>query len=96
MAATAGGWSDAWLDGYYQYANRLAHLFLLRHLNGLPAWLVFVCFIGDDDIGGPRTQGEWAQVLEQVRTSLRITPSVLSTYVIDVFPDVREIRRHIG
>ena len=38
-AVAARGWSEAWLDGYYQYANRLAHLYLLRVLNGLPARL---------------------------------------------------------
>ena len=28
--------------GFYQYSNRLAHLYLLRELNDIPAYLVFV------------------------------------------------------
>lgn len=31
-----------WSGKLYQYANRLAHLYLLRELNGIPAFLVFV------------------------------------------------------
>lgn len=47
-----------WLTNYYQYANRLAHLeFLRRH--GVDAWLVFLYFIGDDDMAGPKSESEW-------------------------------------
>ena len=38
---------EGWLDGYYQYANRLAHLFFLRQLCGVDAELVFVYFCDD-------------------------------------------------
>ena len=95
-AATATGWSDAWLDGCYQYANRLAHLYLLRVLNGLPAWLALVCFVGDDAMGGPQTAAEWAGALGEARRSLRLVPGTLDPFVIDVFPDVREIGRGEG
>ncbi len=33
--------------GFYQYINRLAHLYLLRVLNKIPAYLVFVYFVND-------------------------------------------------
>lgn len=90
-ATAAAGWSGAWLDRYYQYANRLAHLHLLRHLNGLPAWLVFACFVGDDDMGGPASPAEWAAALGEVRRALRLTGGPLDPWVIDVFVDVAEI-----
>ena len=32
---------------FYQYSNRLAHLYLLRKLNDIPAYLVFVYFVND-------------------------------------------------
>ena len=49
-----------WSETFYQYANRLAHLYLLRTLNKLPAWLLFVHFVGDSDMGGPATVEDWA------------------------------------
>lgn len=36
-----------WSQCFYQYANRLAHLHLLKELNCLDAYLVFVYFVGD-------------------------------------------------
>ena len=33
--------------GFYQSANRLAHLYLLRELNDVSAYLVFVYFVND-------------------------------------------------
>ena len=36
-----------WSQCFYQYANRLAHLYLLRELNCLDAYLVFVYFVDD-------------------------------------------------
>ena len=41
--------SIPWSGRLYQYANRLAHLYLLRELNSVPAFLVFVYFLGDRD-----------------------------------------------
>ena len=36
-----------WTQCFYQYANRLAHLYLLRELNGIDAKLAFVYFVND-------------------------------------------------
>ena len=40
-----------WSGTFYQYANRLAHLYLLHELNDVDAWLVFVYFVGDSRSG---------------------------------------------
>src|SRR5262249_19213035 len=45
------GSSHDWAHLYYQYTNRLAHLYYLRTLNKLPAYLVFVYFVNDINIG---------------------------------------------
>ena len=42
---------------FYQYANRLAHLYLLHEVNGVDAWLVFVYFVGDGDVRRSRQRG---------------------------------------
>ena len=41
-----------WTRCFYQYANRIAHLYLLRELNGVDAVLVFVYFLGDTTVSG--------------------------------------------
>jgi hypothetical protein len=75
-----------WARTYYQYTNRLAHLYLLRELNGLPAWLVFVHFVGDADMAGPNTAAPWEEAMADMRTALKLPRDhALSPYVIDVF-----------
>ena len=39
-----------WAECFYQYANRLAHLYFLRELNKVDAALVFVYFVGDTTV----------------------------------------------
>ena len=53
---------EGWLDGFYQYANRLAHLFFLRELCGVDAELVFVYFC-DDPTHISTSREEWHTVL---------------------------------
>ena len=77
----------------YQYTNRLAHLYLLRELNGINARLVFVYFTGDDDVDGPLTTAEWKSALKVVKGVLGLSERHrLSKYIADLFIDVRELR----
>jgi hypothetical protein len=84
-----------WCDEYYQYTNRLAHLHLLRNLNQVPAFLVFVYFVNDTDMRGPQTAEEWAGALRLVHTQLGIDDRRLTkafgSAVVDVFIDVKDI-----
>ena len=50
--------SADWLAGYYQYANRLAHLYFFRSHN-VNAHLVFLYFTGDVGMNGPASRGGW-------------------------------------
>lgn len=58
-----------WANGYYQYANRLAHLHFLRE-NGVAAELMFVYFVNDRDVGGPSSKFEWAAVVKKCHEAL--------------------------
>ena len=88
-----GASSDAdWLNGYYQYANRLAHLYLLRHLNGIQAWLCFVNFVNDHKMSGAKSTVEWQPAIDAVHKHLGITEQSLRPYVVDVFPDIETYR----
>ena len=76
----------------YQYANRLAHLYLLRELNRVPAHLLFVYFVGDDDVNGPETVPEWEAALSLAKRVLGLPERHrLSDYVSDVFFNVRDM-----
>ncbi len=57
---------------YYQYANRLAHLYFLHELAQVPTWLVFLYFVNDVEQNGPRTVAEWEPVLAEIKSSLQL------------------------
>lgn len=78
-----------WSRGFYQYANRLAHLYLLRQ-NSLPAYLVFVYFLNDSEMAGPATIDMWKGATELLHTYLGITRHKLHKYTADVFIDVTQ------
>jgi hypothetical protein len=48
--AFGAGTDFDWESPFYQYANRLAHLYFLRELNGLDAYLLFVYFADAPDV----------------------------------------------
>jgi hypothetical protein len=78
-----------WTAEFYQYANRLAHLYLLRELNGLDAFLVWVYFTNDAMINGPSSRGEWESAIMMIKQLLGIRqPHKLSAFIADVFIDV--------
>lgn len=81
-----------WAGRLYQFTNRLAHLYLLRELNGIDAYLVFTYFVGDDDVKGPRTVNEWKAALTVAKTVLGISErNRMSKFVSDVYVDIRDI-----
>jgi hypothetical protein len=80
-----------WIDVFYQLANRLAYLeFLRRH--GVMAWLVLVNFVGDMEVGGPSTRGEWEAAYAVVHHVMGLRGRHrLSRYVLHVYPEVAEL-----
>lgn len=81
-----------WSGKLYQYANRLAHLYLLRILNKKKAYLAFVYFTGADDVDGPKSPAEWQAAIAVAKGVLGLPKRHrLSRFVGDVFIDVSEI-----
>lgn len=76
-----------WSYGFYQYTNRLAHLYLLRR-NQLPAYLVFVYFTNDLEMKGPKTVNEWKGAIKLLHSYLGIRRHKLQNFITDVFIDV--------
>jgi hypothetical protein len=70
-----------WLGRLYQSANRLAHLYFLREIGKVDAFLANVCFTGDPH--SPTTRQEWDEGIRDVSEQLRIASQV--PYSVSVF-----------
>ena len=81
-----------WTQSYYQYTNRLAHLYLLRVLNNLPAYLVFIYFIGDYEMNGPKNIEEWQLEIRTLKENLDIEECKFHKYIAEVFVDVASLQ----
>lgn len=70
MKAT-GGHAD-WSRSFYQYANRLAHLYLLSELNLVPTelWFVYFCNLPNDSKA--TTHEEWRGAIRLLHSHLGI------------------------
>jgi hypothetical protein len=82
-----------WAGFFYQYTNRLAHLYFLRELNGLPAYLVFLYFTHAPDVPAAPTEEEWHGALRLVHTYLGVGRHKLSPFVSELFVDARTLAR---
>lgn len=83
----------SWSGIFYQYTNRLAHLYLLRSLNGIRAHLVYVYFTNARDVG-PTSREQWEGAIKVVVTYLGLGRHKLGRYVHHIFLDVDEITKH--
>jgi hypothetical protein len=91
IAACGAKPKTAWIETFYQLGNRLAHLHFLRS-RSVPAWLVLVNFVGDREMNGPSTRGEWEaayRVVYHVMGIAERTP--LLRHVLHVYPDVSRL-----
>ncbi len=83
--------AENWHDRFFQYTNRLAHLYLLRS-QGVDAWLIFVGFTDDDDMPGSTTAEAWEAAYKIADYALGISSRhALRRYVIHVHPSVSAI-----
>jgi hypothetical protein len=85
-----------WSSLFYQYTNRLAHLYLLRALNEVPTYLIFLYFVNDQDMNGPKSVDEWIGALSLLTSYLGIGSHRLKKYIADIFIDVKALRSNLG
>ncbi len=85
-----------WTRSFYQYANRLAHLYFLRELDKVDAALVFVYFVGDKTVPGkePVSREGWEAAISLAthHLGIRTHSQWMSDNVVDVFIDVDDLR----
>ena len=75
---------------YYQYANRLAHLYLLSEKNCTDAYLLMIFFLNDKDMGGPDSIGQWEAAIRTHHKGMCLRKDHrMSDRVINLFLDVR-------
>ena len=80
-----------WHRQFYQYANRLAHLWWLRDC-GVNAHLVLIGFVGDDAVQGPKQATDWQAAYRRADTALGLPATVsLMPHIHHVYPDVRNL-----
>lgn len=79
-----------WDRRYYQYANRLAHLWWLR-AQGIEAHLLLVGFLHDAESAGPTDPAEWHAAVAVAEAALRLEPNPLGPFIHHVMPDTRAL-----
>ena len=94
---TRSGAQRNWTTGVYQYANRLAHLYLLNQLNNERAFLVLLGFLNDmerqkADTHVPSTATEWESVITYQERLMGIRQRhPLSDRIIHAYIDVNDL-----
>jgi hypothetical protein len=78
-----------WSNLFYQYANRLAHQYYLRRLNGVSSVLAFVYFLNADDMLGPMTEEEWRGAIRLIHAVLGVPKDLKPYGVFDAYLDAR-------
>jgi hypothetical protein len=78
-----------WSGKFYQYTNRIAHLYLLRELNKIPSYLINIYFLNDSSVDGSKLECEWKAALKDMKCYLGINNHKLSKYMIDLYIDVK-------
>jgi hypothetical protein len=78
-----------WAGKFYQYTNRLAHLYYLRELNKIDAYMMFIYFVNDSTVNGPTCKDKWEGAIEVMEDYLGLSKRhKLRKYVKDLFIDV--------
>jgi hypothetical protein len=80
-----------WKYGFYQYANRLAHLYFLKEKAQKEAYLVFLYFV-DDSTHIPTSLDAWNSALKLQKQLMGLSSRILSDKVIELFINTYEIK----
>jgi hypothetical protein len=79
-----------WTTGFYQYVNRIAHLYYLRELSGVEAYLILIYFLNDQTYI-PTSRAQWDGALELEKRALGLSYHKLQRYIAEIFIDVNTL-----
>lgn len=80
-----------WSGRYYQYTNRLFHLFHLREKCMKTVFLVNIYFV-DDTTATPTSKQQFQKAIDQQKKHLGLNKHSLSNYVAEIFIDIKELK----
>jgi hypothetical protein len=80
-----------WKCGFYQYANRLAHLYFLREKAHKEAYLVLLYFV-EDSSHIPTSRYAWNSALKLQKKLMGLSAASLAGKAIEVFIDTNDIK----
>ena len=88
-----GSESVDWFSSpYYQYANRLAHLYHFVELNGIDAYFLAIYFLNDRNMGGPHSSDHWEDAIQRQYADMMLPQDHrLRDRIIELFLDVRDL-----
>jgi len=81
---------SGWTQGYYQYSNRLCHLFFLREMCGLDAYLIFLYFC-NDKTHISTSKEEWKIALDNQKKIMALNSLLTDINVVDIFVNTEKI-----
>jgi hypothetical protein len=82
-----------WSGTFYQYTNRVSHLYYMREKNKIKTNLLFIYFINDVTVDGPKTKDEWLGAIKTMECYLGLNKKhKLRKYIIDIFINVNDLR----
>jgi hypothetical protein len=79
-----------WTKTFYQYANRLAHIYFLT-ANGFDAKLLSIYFLNDVWKDAPKSKEEWKGAIRLLHRCSGLRENLLNNYVVDLFIDVSKL-----
>lgn len=79
-----------WMKDYYQYANRLAHLYFLKEQCGIDARMVFLYFV-NDETHIPTSQAKWNEAIDDQKMVMGLNEHNLQRYIAEVFVDIKDL-----
>lgn len=79
-----------WTEGFYQYANRIAHLYFMRQIAKVDAFLLFIYFLNDNTLI-PTTKEQWLGALEIQEKLMGLSSHKLQQFIVKIFIDVKDI-----
>jgi hypothetical protein len=83
-----------WMMGFYQYANRLAHLYFLSEIAGVKAFLICL-YLVHDTTHQPTGSEQWKGALQLQKRLMSLPEHRLNNLVIDVFMNTDEIKKRV-
>lgn len=94
--AVNGAKDAPWDSPFYQYGNRLAHLYFLHTMNNVDAYLLFLYFADAPDVPKPCTTEHWQGAIRLTRKCLGLGTNTYQQRVAEVILSVPDMLSNLA